>query len=172
MAQRSLSFADSLRESWKEPAVKERRLTTPLALYTKRPPPPPDNPWKGRKGGGKDGKKGGGKAAGKAGKPKGANRTPDGKPICFRFQSKGGCRKGAKCHFAHVCCHCFGNHAGHAVGRRQEATADTQGCSEHLDFAKEKFEEDIAEGTMEKMTSRQFRKKFGKSFTTLHMASE
>ena len=31
--------------------------------------------------------------------------------------------------------------------------------SEHLDFAKEKFEEDIAEG-MEKMTVKQFREKF------------
>ena len=33
--------------------------------------------------------------------------------------------------------------------------------SEHLDFAKEKFEEDIAEGMMEKMTVKQFREKFG-----------
>ena len=135
MAQRSISFADSLRESWKEPAVKERHFTTPLALYAKRPPPPPPNPWKGGKGNGKDGKKGGGKTPGKTGKPKGANRTPDGKPICFRFQSKGGCRKGAKCHFAHVCCHCFGNHAGHACktvsagGKNIDAQADTQGAA-------------------------------------------
>ena len=33
--------------------------------------------------------------------------------------------------------------------------------SEHLDFAKEKFEEDIAEGMMEKMTAKHFREKFG-----------
>ena len=96
MAQRSLSFADSLRESWKEPAVKERHFKTPLALYAKRPPPPPANPWKGGKGGGKDGKKGGGKAPGKTGKLKGANRTPDGKPIDMfsvpieRWMSQGG----------------------------------------------------------------------------------
>ena len=32
---------------------------------------------------------------------------------------------------------------------------------EHLEFAKEKFEEDIAEGMMDKMTSRQFYDKFG-----------
>ena len=32
---------------------------------------------------------------------------------------------------------------------------------EHLDFAKEKIGEDVAEGMMEKMTSRQFREKFG-----------
>ena len=135
MPQRAISFADSLREDWKEPAVRERHFTTPLALYAKRPPPPPANPWKGGKGGGQDGKKGGGKTPGKTGKPKGANRTPDGKPICFRFQSKAGCRKGAKCHFAHVCCHCFGNHAGHACktisagAKILDATADTQGAA-------------------------------------------
>ena len=41
---------------------------------------------------------------------------------------------------------------------------------EHLDFAKEKFEEDIAEGMMEKMTSRQFREKFGEDTAVAALA--
>ena len=42
--------------------------------------------------------------------------------------------------------------------------------SEHLDFAKEKFEEDIAEGMMEKMTARQFREKFGEDTAVAALA--
>ena len=42
--------------------------------------------------------------------------------------------------------------------------------SEHLDFAKEKFEEDIAEGMMEKMTSRQFFDKFGEDTAVAALA--
>ena len=42
--------------------------------------------------------------------PEGANRTPEGKPICFRYNAKGGCKKGDKCHFAHVCTHCLAKH--------------------------------------------------------------
>ena len=41
---------------------------------------------------------------------------------------------------------------------------------EHLDFAKEKFGEDIAEGMMEKMTSRQFREKFGEDTAVAALA--
>ena len=117
MAQRSISFADSLRESWKEPAVKELHDTFGIVCQTTAAPAA--KPLE----------------KGKTGKPEGANRTPDGKPICFRFQSKGGCCKGAKCHFAYVCCHCFGNHAGHACktvsagGKNVDATADTQGAA-------------------------------------------
>ena len=41
---------------------------------------------------------------------------------------------------------------------------------EHLDFAKEKFEEDIAEGMMEKMTSRQYREKVGEDTAVAALA--
>ena len=40
----------------------------------------------------------------------GAERTPEGKPICFRYNAPNGCKNGAKCHFAHVCSLCFQNH--------------------------------------------------------------
>ena len=39
----------------------------------------------------------------------GAERTPEGKPICFRYNAPNGCKNGAKCHFAHVCSLCFQN---------------------------------------------------------------
>ena len=45
-----------------------------------------------------------GKGKGKDGKgakklKEGSDRTPDGQPICFRYNGKGGCKQGAKCHF-------------------------------------------------------------------------
>ncbi|CAE7693021.1 DSK1, partial [Symbiodinium necroappetens] len=103
-------------QAYKEATVKERHFTTPLALHAKRPnpsvPPPPLNPYqrdpkkgKGKLGKGKD------KQPMKSGTRAGtSNRTPDGKPICYRFNAKGGCKKGDKCHFAHVCLHCFAKH--------------------------------------------------------------
>ena len=60
-----------------------------------RPTLPPAKAGKGNKGKGK----GKGKFKGK----KGHARTPANKPICFRYNSKGGCKKKAKCHFEHVC---------------------------------------------------------------------
>ena len=39
----------------------------------------------------------------------GSDRTPEGKPICFRYNAKG-CKNGAKRHIAHVCVLCFGKH--------------------------------------------------------------
>ena len=101
-----LSFGASLQQSYKDAAVKERHFTTPLALHAKRPPPPqhPDWPAKKKKTGGK-----GDKTKAKT-KIRGASNTPEGKPICFRYNSKQGCKKGAKCHFAHVCTVCFQKH--------------------------------------------------------------
>ena len=103
----------ALEKSWKDATVKERHLTTPLALYAKRgygamstATPDPGN--KGNKGKGK------GKAKGK----KGHARTPANKPICFRYNSKGGCKKKAKCNFEHVCMLCFGNHPATSAPRR------------------------------------------------------
>ncbi|OLQ03582.1 Anthranilate N-benzoyltransferase protein 2 [Symbiodinium microadriaticum] len=116
MATDGRSFGDALARAYKEATVKERHFTTPLALHAKRPsptvPPPPLNPYqrdpkkgKGKLGKGKD------KQPTKFGTLAGtSNRTPDGKPICYRFNAKGGCKKGAKCHFAHVCLHCFAKH--------------------------------------------------------------
>ncbi|CAE7884664.1 HCBT2, partial [Symbiodinium necroappetens] len=116
MATDGRSFGDALAKAYKEATVKERHFTTPLALHAKRPnpsvPPPPLNPYqrdpkkgKGKLGKGKD------KQPTKFGTLAGtSSRTPDGKPICYRFNAKGGCKKGDKCHFAHVCLHCFAKH--------------------------------------------------------------
>ena len=87
-------------------AVKERHFTTPLALHAKRAQHwnanaerPPKKP------------KGKGRGKGKEGRAKklkeGSDRTPEGQPICFRYNAKG-CKNGDKCHFAHVCMLCFG----------------------------------------------------------------
>ena len=89
-------------------AVKERHFTTPLALHAKRAQHwnanaerPPKKP------------KGKGRGKGKEGRAKklkeGSDRTPEGQPICFRYNAKG-CKNGDKCHFAHVCVLCFGKH--------------------------------------------------------------
>ncbi|CAE7346838.1 DSK1 [Symbiodinium sp. KB8] len=116
MATDGRSFGDALSKAYKDATVKERHFTTPLALHAKRPsptvPPPPLNPYQRdpKKGKGKQGK-GKDKQPTKFGTLAGtSNRTPDGKPICYRFNAKGGCKKGAKCHFAHVCLHCFAKH--------------------------------------------------------------
>ena len=121
MAQQGLPFKLALEKSWKEATVKERHFTTPLALYAKRgytatatSTATPDATT------GK-GSKGKGKFKGK----KGHARTPANKPICFRYNSKGGCKKKAKCHFEHVCTLCFGNHP--ATDCPQKDTRDTQG---------------------------------------------
>ena len=111
MAQQGLPFMLALEKSWKDATVKERHLTTPLALYAKRgytatsTATPDATTGKGSKGKGK------GKFKGK----KGHARTPANKPICFRYNSKGGCKKKAKCHFKHVCTLCFGNHPAYRL---------------------------------------------------------
>ena len=111
MVLKGIGFADALVQSWKDAATKERQFTTPLCLCAKRPQPwswdrtTPEKPGKKGTGKGKDSNK-------KAKLTKDTfNRTENGKPICFRFNSKGGCKKGAKCHFAHVCTKCRGEHS-------------------------------------------------------------
>ena len=95
--------------AYKEPSVKERNFTTPLALHAKRPQPwnATERPAKRKSAKGK-GKSKDGKGAKKL--KEGSDRTPDGQPICFRYNGKGGCKQGAKCHFVHVCMLCFGKH--------------------------------------------------------------
>ena len=113
MVLKGIGFADALVQSWKDAATKERQFTTPLSLCAKRPQwswdnNKPDKP--GKKGKGKGGK---GKDSNKKAKitKDTYNRTEDNKPICFRFNAKGGCKKGAKCHFVHVCTKCRGEHS-------------------------------------------------------------
>ena len=125
MATAGYSFGAALLHAYKEPSVKERNFTTPLALHAKRPQPwnanvdlPPTK--KGRKGA-----KGNGKGKDDKGAKKlkeGSDRTPDGKPICFLYNAKG-CKKGAKCHFAHMCMLCFGKHPASDCPQKPAKTA-------------------------------------------------
>lgn len=107
--------------------LKEIAFTSPLALMnrgTKRAPDPgftdaPKPVAKKAKGKGKGGPgkgrnaKGGGPAAGKGkGKGKLLSKTPDGRRICYNFNSPAGCNK-ADCDFAHICQRksCLGPHS-------------------------------------------------------------
>ena len=114
--------------------MKERLFISPLSLYGKRtaeaPPVPPAGAE--RPGNKKGGRKG---AKSTKGQPttyqsgKGSSRTPDNHPICFRYNAKGGCKKGAKCHFTHVCSLCFGQRPRHQCTAAASKAADTQGAA-------------------------------------------
>ena len=137
VSQEGYKFGEALKKAWKDATIKERHFISPLSLYGKRradaPPATPAGAEKPGKGGKKGGKKGG--AKGTKGQPhtwqsgKGSSRTPDNKPICFRYNAKGGCKKGAKCHFTHVCSICFGPHPRHQCTSAVSKTADTQGAN-------------------------------------------
>ena len=120
VSQEGYKLGEALKRAWKDPAVKERHFITPLALYAKRPL----EPWYPKGGKGKDSK---GKGKGKSAiKGKGSSRTPENKPICFRYNSKSGCKKGEKCHFAHVCTLCFAKHPSYQCKFNKN---DTQGAA-------------------------------------------
>ena len=137
VSQEGYKFGEALKKAWKDATIKERHFISPLSLYGKRsadgPPATPANAERPGKGGKKGGKKGG--AKGTKGQPhtyqsgKGSSRTPDNKPICFRYNAKGGCKKGAKCHFTHVCSICFGPHPRHQCASAAAKAADTQGAN-------------------------------------------
>ena len=120
MAQQGMPFKLALEKSWKDPTVKERHFTTPwpsmLCEDTLLRPrrlqlPLATRATKARASNGKG--------------KKGHSRTPASKPICFRYNSKGSCKKKAKCHFEHVCTLCFGDHP--AAECPQKDAKDTQG---------------------------------------------
>ena len=120
VSQEGYKLGEALKKAWKDPTVKERHFITPLALYSKRPL----EPWNPKGGKGKDSK---GKGKGKnAIKGKGSSRTPENKPICFRYNSKGGCKKGDKCHFTHVCTLCFAKHPSYQC---KTSKNDAQGAA-------------------------------------------
>ena len=128
------TYAEALVKSYKDKDLKDRYFLTPLKLgATKRGPqttgggPQTDqthqakkqrtnlnqNQPKGSGKGGKGGKtgKGRGKGGGKGKKAPPsdcARSTPEGKGICYAFNTQGkGCSKGARCPFEHVCGVCF-----------------------------------------------------------------
>ena len=65
---------------------------------------------------------GGGKNKGK----ENHTATPDGKPICFRFNDNRKKCSGKKCRFVHVCSLCLGKHPAYQC-KGPAKGADTQG---------------------------------------------
>ena len=107
VSQEGYKFGEALKKAWKDATIKERYFISPLSLYGKRtadgPPATPAGAEKPGKGGRKEARKGALKAPKDSlisGSPARAfYRRPDNKPICFRYNAKGGRKKGAKCHF-------------------------------------------------------------------------
>ena len=136
----NMAFRDALRTSWMDPVVKERYLTTPVALTSAGQP---KRSWeasgndsfehKRHRPGGKGKAKGKGSPKGK-GKGKGksaadklgiSSQTPDGKHICYGYNDFAVRCRTKGCRFAHVCGACFGNHPAYAC--KPGSKAETQG---------------------------------------------
>lgn len=122
-------YPTALRESWRDSTIKERNFVTPLALHAKRPAPapPPGDPYdKYRKGKGKGDK--GKTKKGSPGLQGCASHTPEGHPVCFRFNTPGEKCKEKKCKFKHVCGICFGKHPLYSCDSHKRQP-DTQGAA-------------------------------------------
>ena len=114
----------AMRSAWKDPVVKERYFTTPLALasvtgtkrkaeeaFDYRDAVNPRGKGKGRGKGAKGKDPVGGRGRGKGAKGKGcASRTPDGKSICFKYNNRTEKCMKSKCNFLHVCGKCYRDH--------------------------------------------------------------
>ena len=144
-------FRDALKAAYRDPVVKERFLTTPVALTSSAQPkrswdssgstaeqPATGKRAKANKKGGRG--KGGGKGSGKGGRGgKGgksaterlgiAARTPDGNAICFSYNDFNVRCKDKSCRFAHNCGLCFAKgHPAYACNQGNKAQAsETQG---------------------------------------------
>jgi hypothetical protein len=132
------SFADALRAAWKDPVVKERYLTTPVALAGvpfKRSVESDSGSSAKRSKGAKG--KGRGKPSKGRGKGKGQKSvtdrlgismtTPDGDGICFGYNDFATRCRDRNCRFKHVCGACFGKHPVYAC--RPGNRAETQGSN-------------------------------------------
>ena len=124
------TLADSMLQARQSPEIKERHFSTPTAMAAacnKVPNSPGSSykrPFDELSNSGKSGK--GNKASGKGGGAKGGkpsakkgnntkilhNKTPDGRSLCFRFQTNK-CNS-SKCHFVHVCSTCLAEGHGAA----------------------------------------------------------
>ena len=109
-----------------------RHLVIPFSLRAVPPPPSAPTGWQ------RDPKKGGGRGQPpKRGAPAATGdappppkkvtklmKTPDGKPICWKYNRKEGCSNSG-CRFLHVCQRCLGKHPYHSC--RQVQRSDTPG---------------------------------------------
>ena len=133
-----VSLVEALKSARENSVVKERHFTTPMALSASASMGPRGSleasawgagytawqPGKGRRGGkakgkGKDGGKGKGKWGNAQRPPAPTNwhsKTPDGKPICFKYNNQYE-RCDGRCGMVHCCRICFGRHPVHAHPR-------------------------------------------------------
>ena len=116
--------------AYTDPLTKERRFTTPLALgaFARRRDPdaaPADKRPRADKGKGSKGK-GKSKRGQDAAKDGRHANTPDGKPICFRYNDKTRACTSKQCRFVHACSLCLGRHPAYACKGPAQG-ADTQG---------------------------------------------
>ena len=141
------TFVEALKAAWSDPCVKERYLTTPVALASaasssknhmksgdlesNRAGKKARTTKGNRKGGGRG--KGGGKGKGDAGKGGGkaaerlgmSSKTPDGQNLCYGYNDWNVRCKDKDCRFLHRCGKCFGNHPLYAC--KPGGRAETQG---------------------------------------------
>ena len=134
------TFATALRTAWKDPVVKERYLTTPVALAGapfKRTGDSDSGASSKRQKGGK------GRGKGYSKPPKGRGKgncsktvterlgisatTPDGDAICFGYNDFNTRCRDRGCKWKHVCGACFGKHPVYAC--KPGSTAETQGSN-------------------------------------------
>lgn len=110
------TFVEALKAAALDPVVKERNFTTPLALSSTKVKSESNHQdsndsYRNHKGNRKGSFKGDykGRKGGKGGKggSKGATKTPDGKPICFRFNNPRINCNSKKCRYSHSCGFCF-----------------------------------------------------------------
>ena len=131
-----MTLAAALKAARKDTEVKETFFNTPnaMAATTDRERSPRGGggggrgDWKNGKGKGKDDtwtnswKKGKGKGKNQKGGEKLHHQTPDGRKICYAFNSVYERCKGA-CGMVHVCRKCFGNHPAHPCKKQPPAAA-------------------------------------------------
>lgn len=108
-----LTFATALRDAMKDAETKTRYFTTPLAISSMHnalsEDASPKRRWKDPKDGeGEKKRKGKGEPKGKGKGGKLHNKTPDGRPICYRYGKTPDCT--GSCGFVHCCRKCFGQH--------------------------------------------------------------
>lgn len=141
------TFVEALKAAWSDPCVKERYLTTPVALASaasssknhhtgggdvesnragKKARTTKGNKKGGGKGKGSGKGKGAGKGGGKAAERLGMSaKTPDGQSLCYGYNDWNVRCKDKDCRFLHLCGKCFGKHPLYAC--KPGGRAETQG---------------------------------------------
>ena len=135
--QEGKTLTASLKQAWKDPTVKERHFTTPLALYSKRPAPASSSAAPSAKRGDFASQRAKGRGKGRAGGKTGpsggtcASHTPDGDLICYRLNTAGEKCRSKKCKYKHFCGLCFSDQHSMpqcSAQKRQDPPKDTAGA--------------------------------------------